>query len=210
MVEVKALFSALVELDEERAGSVVDDLIANQTPAADILEQMRQGMGEVGQRFGAGTLFLTEMILAAEIFKNQMKKIEPLLAGDGGGNKGEVVIATVKGDVHDIGKNIVVAMLRGTGFEVHDLGVDVPAERIIEKLKESGATLLGLSGLLTTSFTSMKEILDALSEAGLRPAVRTMIGGGPTDERVRTHVGADAIGYDAQQAVLLATEYLEK
>jgi methanogenic corrinoid protein MtbC1 len=210
MTEVKELFSALVDLEEDRASTIVDDLISNKVAATEILEQMRRAMTEVGERFGAGTLFLTEMILAAEIFGDQMKKIEPLLAGDGSGDRGEVVIATVKGDVHDIGKNIVVAMLRGTGFQVHDLGVDVPADRIIEKLKETGAKLLGLSGLLTTSFTSMKDIVDALSEAGLRPGVKTMIGGGPTDERVREHVGADAIGYDAQQAVLLATKYMEK
>jgi 5-methyltetrahydrofolate--homocysteine methyltransferase len=210
MAEVKELFSALVELKEDQASALVDDLISNNVAATEILEQMRRAMTEVGERFGAGTIFLTEMILAAEIFGNQMKKIEPLLIGEGGGDKGQVVIATVKGDVHDIGKNVVVAMLRGTGFQVHDLGVDVPADRIIAKLKETGSTLLGLSGLLTTSFTSMKETIDALTEAGLTPGVKTMIGGGPTDERVLAHTGADAVGYDAQQAVLLAAKYLEK
>lgn len=210
MTEVNELFSALVELDENRVDAQVDDLIANGVEAAEILEQMRFGMNEIGERFSAGTYFLSELIMAAEIFSDQMKKIEPLLSGDGSMEKGDIVIATVKGDVHDIGKNIVTAMLRGNGFRVHDLGIDVPPDRIVEKLNETGAPILGLSALLTTSFESMKDTLEAVSAAGLRSKVKVLIGGGPTDERVRTHVGADAVGADAHQAVLLANRMMEE
>ncbi len=166
-------------------------------------------MIEIGDRFGEGIYYLSELIMASEIFSGVMKVIGPLLEGEAASSAGEVVFATVKGDVHDIGKNIVVSMLRGNGFHVHDLGVDVPPERIVEKLQETGAELLGLSALLTTSFDAMKETVFSLQEAGLRGKVKVMIGGGPTNEKVREFVGADAVGDDAHKAVLLARKLSE-
>ncbi len=201
------LASALVELEEKEVETLVSAKLASGVPPVTILEEMRQGMVEIGDRFAGGTYFLTDLIMAAEIFGQTMKKIEPLLDGESGGTAGEVVFATVKGDVHDIGKNIVVAMLRGAGFRVHDLGVDVPPERIVEKLKETSAHLLGLSALLTTSFDSMKATVEAVKRAGLRDRVKIMIGGGPVDERVRAFVGADVCGRDAQQAVSLMRQH---
>jgi methylmalonyl-CoA mutase cobalamin-binding domain/chain len=201
------LASALVELEEKQVETLVSEKLAAGVPPVTILEEMRQGMIEIGDRFAGGTYFLTELIMAAEIFGQTMKKIEPRLTGESGGEAGEVVFATVKGDIHDIGKNIVVAMLRGRGFRVHDLGVDVPPERIVEKLQETGAGILGLSALLTTSFDSMKTTVEAVRQAGLRDRVKIMVGGGPVDERVRAFVGADVCGRDAQQAVSLARQY---
>jgi methylmalonyl-CoA mutase cobalamin-binding domain/chain len=201
------LASALLELEEKDVERLVSDELARGVPPETILEEMRQGMTEIGNRFAGGTYFLTELIMAAEIFGQTMKKIEPRLTGGSGGEAGDVVFATVKGDVHDIGKNIIVAMLRGADFRVHDLGVDVPPERIIEKLKETGAGVLGLSALLTTSFDSMKATVEALARAGLRDHVKVMVGGGPVDERVRAYVGADVCGRDAQQAVNLARQF---
>lgn len=202
------LATALVELEEDKVAALVSEQLAAGMPPLAILEQMRQGMNEIGERYAAGAYFLTELIMAAEIFSKVMKEIEPRLTGEAGGQVGDVVFATVKGDVHDIGKNVVVAMLRGADFRVHDLGVDVPPERIIETLKQTNARLLGLSALLTTSFDSMKTTVEAVRRAGLRDQVKIMIGGGPVDERVRAFVGADAYGRDAQQAVSLARQFV--
>ncbi len=202
------LATALVELEEDKVSALVSEQLAAGMPPLAILEQMRQGMNEIGERYATGAYFLTELIMAAEIFSKVMKEIEPRLTGEAGGQVGDVVFATVKGDVHDIGKNVVVAMLRGADFRVHDLGVDVPPERIIETLKQTNARLLGLSALLTTSFDSMKTTVEAVRRAGLRDQVKIMIGGGPVDERVRAFVGADAYGRDAQQAVSLARQFV--
>ncbi len=201
------LASALIELEEQQVAAMVAQQLSAGTPPLTILDEMRRGMTEIGDRFASGTYFLTDLIMAAEIFGKVMKEVEPRLTGDRGGAAGDVVFATVKGDVHDIGKNIVVAMLRGADFRVHDLGVDVPPERIVEKLKETHAGVLGLSALLTTSFDSMKATVEAMRQAGLRDRVKVMVGGGPVDERVRAYVGADACGHDAQQAVSLARQF---
>jgi methanogenic corrinoid protein MtbC1 len=201
------LASALVELEEQQVATLVSEQLAGGVPPLTILDELRRGMTEIGERFAGGTYFLTDLIMSAEIFGKAMKAIEPRLIGESGGKAGGVVIATVKGDVHDIGKNIVVAMLRGADFRVHDLGVDVPPERIVEKLKETGAGVLSLSALLTTSFDSMKATVEAVKQAGLRDRVKIMVGGGPVDERVRAFVGADAYGRDVQQAISLARKF---
>jgi methylmalonyl-CoA mutase cobalamin-binding domain/chain len=200
------LTSALVELEEDQVGSLIAQGLAGGTPPLGLVEQLRQGMLAIGERYAGGTYFLSELIMAGEIFKSAMRQLEPLLAGKDDGQAGQVVMATVKGDIHDIGKDIVVAMLRGAGYRVHDLGVDVAAERIIQALRETGAGVLGLSALITTSFDSMKTTVEALTQAGLREQVKIMIGGGPVDEKVRAYVGADAFGRDAQDAVRLAGE----
>ena len=201
------LASALVELDEERVTNIVSDQLAGSVPALAIVEQLRQGMTAIGERFANEDYFLSELIMAAEIFGAAMKKIEPHLASESQVGYADVVFATVKGDVHDIGKNIVVAVLRGAGFRVHDLGVDVPPERIIAKIKETQAPIVGLSALITTSYYSMKATIDAIAQAGLRDQVKIMVGGGPTDERVRAFVGADALGRDVHDAVQLARQF---
>ncbi len=203
------LSSALVELEEQQVEALVSQQLAAGVPPLTILDEMHRGMSEIGERFGAGTYFLTDMIMGAEIFRKAMEQIEPRLTGESGDKSGNVVFATVKGDIHDIGKNIVVAMLRGAGFRVHDLGVDVPPERIVEKLKETGAPLLGLSGLITTAFDSMKDTVEALTQAGLRDRVKVMIGGGLVNEEVRVYSGADAWGKDVNQAVVLCRKFME-
>lgn len=200
------LAHALVELEEEHVATLVSRQLAGGVAPVIILAEMRQGMTEVGNRFADGTYFLTELIMAATIFGQAMKKIEPQLAGQSSSDGGDVVFATVKGDIHNLGKDIVVAMLRSAGFRVHDLGVDVPPERIVEKLNETGAGLLGLSALLTTSFDSMKATVQAVEKAGLRDRVKIMVGGGPVDERVCAFVGADAYGHDVQDAIGLARQ----
>jgi len=199
---------ALVELDEASTSEHLQEQIHNGRKPKDILLDLQEGMEIVGERFASGEYFLAELIMSAEIFSNAMKILEPLLANDAPGFKGKVVMATVKGDLHDLGKNIVVSMLRGSGFEVYDLGVDVSPQMIIEKVKETGATIVGLSALLTTAFPSMKKTIDALSQAGIRERVKVMIGGAPTNEDVKVFVGADAHGKDALQAVKIAGELM--
>ena len=201
------LTSALVELDEERVTKIVSDQLAGGVPALAIVEQLRHGMNAIGERFANEEYFLSELIMAAEIFGAAMKTIEPHLSAESQSSYADVVFATVKGDVHDIGKNIVVAVLRGAGFRVHDLGVDVPPEKIIAKIKETHAPIVGLSALITTSYDSMKATIEAISQAGLRDQVKIMVGGGPTDERVRAFVGADALGRDVHDAVQLARQF---
>jgi methylmalonyl-CoA mutase cobalamin-binding domain/chain len=201
------LAGALADLQEERVLAHVTAALAAGAAPQSLLEQLRRGMVEVGRRFAAGEYFLVDMIMAAEIFRQALVPIEPLLVGEGAPPLGEVVFATVRGDIHDLGKNIVVTMLRGAGFRVHDLGVDVPPERIVAAVRETGARVVGLSGLLTTAFEGMKVTVEALAQAGLRSHVRVMIGGGPVNEAVRAYAGADAWGKDVVEAAALCRRF---
>jgi methylmalonyl-CoA mutase cobalamin-binding domain/chain len=203
------LVKAFVGLDEGGVLQHVEQrLKAGDNPLA-ILEDCRQGMNEVGKLFEQGEYFISELIMAGEIFKQAMQLLLPKLAAEGPAARGKVVIGTVKGDIHDLGKNIVVTLLKAANYEVHDLGVDVPPERFVETVKETGAKVLGMSGLLTISFDSMKRTVQALTEAGLRDKVKVMVGGGMTSEDVCKYVGADAWGADAQAAVTLCNQWME-
>ncbi|MGC8825479.1 MAG: cobalamin B12-binding domain-containing protein [Anaerolineae bacterium] len=203
------LVKAFVALDEGGVLKLVEQRSgAGEDPLA-ILEDCRQGMTEVGKLFEQGEYFISELIMAGEIFKQAMQLLLPKLAAEGPAARGKVVIGTVKGDIHDLGKNIVVTLLKAANYEVHDLGVDVPPERFVETVKETGAKVLGMSGLLTISFDSMKRTVQALTEAGLRDKVKVMVGGGMTSEDVCKYVGADAWGADAQAAVTLCNQWME-
>ena len=197
------LVKAMADLDEEQVLALVKIQLANGVAPAQILENCRQGMTIIGERYESGEYFLSDLIMAGEIFKQAGETLTPLIGASGGPAKGKVVIGTVQGDIHDIGKDIVVTMLRGANYEVYDLGVDVPVDKFLNTLKESGAGILGLSGLLTISFDPMRETVTAIQAAGLRDKVKVMIGGGPVTEAVRQYVGADALGKDAQSAVAL-------
>ena len=198
----------LAELKEDEALSEVRSLLDSGADPLSLVEGLREGMSEVGRRFEEKEYFLSELIMSAEIFKEAIALIEPHLQAGASQTKGTVIIGTVKGDIHDIGKNIVATLLRCEGYDVHDLGVDVPPASFIDELKETGAFLLALSGLLTLAFDSMKETVETLAEAGLRDKVKVIIGGGPVNEKVVEYSGADAFGVDAAQAVKLANEYL--
>jgi 5-methyltetrahydrofolate--homocysteine methyltransferase len=206
MAEVLA--TMLAELKEDETLAAIRKALDEGADALSLVEGLREGMSLVGKRFEDKEYFLSELIMSAEIFKEAIALIDPHLEADGGQSKGMVVIGTVKGDIHDIGKNIVATLLRCEGYEVHDLGVDVPSEVFVGKLKETGAVLLGLSGLLTLAFDSMKETVDSLTEAGMRDKVKVIIGGGPVNEKVVEFTGADAYGVDAAHAVKLANQYL--
>jgi 5-methyltetrahydrofolate--homocysteine methyltransferase len=198
----------LLELDEQGVLAEVRAALERGDDPISLVEGLREGMSQVGQRFEDKEYFLSELIMSAEIFKEAIAEIEPHLAKGEGQPKGIIVVGTVKGDIHDIGKNIVATLLRCEGYDVHDLGVDVPPEAFTAKLKESGASLVALSGLLTLAFDSMKETVESIAEAGLRGKVKVIIGGGPVNDKVAEYSGADAFGTDAAQAVKLANGYL--
>jgi 5-methyltetrahydrofolate--homocysteine methyltransferase len=199
------LVAAISNLDEARVQALVQAGLAQGESPADLLDDCREGIGLVGKRFETGEYYLSDLIMAGEVFKTAAATLIAQPGGAGGPAKGKVVVGTVRGDIHDIGKDIVVTMLRGAGYEVIDLGVDVPAERFVQAARETGAQVVGMSGLLTISFDPMKETVAALKAAGL--AVKTMIGGGSLTEDVREYVGADALGANAQSAVALADRW---
>ncbi|WP_287152756.1 cobalamin-dependent protein [Candidatus Solincola tengchongensis] len=200
--------SLLVELKEREVLAAVRESLERGEDPLSLVESLREGMEEVGRRFERKDYYLSELIMSAEIFKQAMALIEPRLEECSGGTKESVVIGTVKGDIHDIGKNLVSTLLRCDGFRVHDLGVDVPPTAFVDKLKETGARLLALSGLLTLAFDSMRDTVEAVADAGLRERVKVIIGGKPVDGKVLEYVGADAFGKDAAQGVRLANTLL--
>jgi methylmalonyl-CoA mutase cobalamin-binding domain/chain len=196
------LAQALKDLDEKKVNEQVEALLASGTPAIDIINSCNEGMVAVGELFSQGKYYISQLIFSAEMLKGVMKKLDPLLEkGAGNDAQGKVIMGTVKGDIHDIGKNIVTTLLRGSGFDVIDLGVDVPAEKFVEAVQESGAKVLGLSALLNFTYPEMKNVVDAIAAAGLRDTVKIMIGGAPVDEQVRTFAGADYVAADAVDGV---------
>lgn len=205
------LIKLMADLEEDGLLKLVQELLNKGLDPNSILEDCRKGMSMVGQRFESGDYFLSDLIFAGDILKKVSNLLAPQLqAAPPAAPKGRVVIGTVKGDIHDIGKDLVVTMLRGANYEVHDLGVDVPSERFIKALSEKDASVLGLSGLLTISFDAMKETITALQQAGLSPRVKVMIGGGPVTEKVKEYVGSDAWGRDVQEAVRLCDRWHEE
>jgi 5-methyltetrahydrofolate--homocysteine methyltransferase len=198
------LANALAELAEEECLALVQGkLDAGQDPLQ-ILEEARQGMEIVGQRYECNDYFIPELIYAGELMKLIGEMVKPHLTRAAGGKRqGTVVLGTVAGDIHDLGLNIVDLMLDINGFEVHNLGKDVQAERFVAALQETGATVVGMSGLLTLAYDAMKETVQVISEAGLSERVRIMVGGSQVDEQIREYVGADAYGEDAMAAVRL-------
>jgi methylmalonyl-CoA mutase cobalamin-binding domain/chain len=182
------LVQALANLEEKKVYELIDQKIAEGVNPLDMIKECNDGMIRVGELFSEGKYFISQLIYSAEILKQVMKKLEPLLVGiqTSGPAGGKVVIGTVKGDIHDIGKNIVVTLLKGSGFDVIDLGVDVPPEKFVQTVKESGAKVLGLSALLNFTYPMMKEVVEAVKEAGLRDQVKIIVGGTPVNEQVRS------------------------
>ena len=203
------LVEALSELEEAEALEITKRrLEAGEDPNA-ILSDARNGMGIVGNRFATGEYFIPDLIYSGEILKQVSDMVKPkLVKGKGIKKLGKIVLGTVAGDIHDIGLNIVDFMLDTNGFEVFNLGVDVAPNKFVEKVKETGAPIVALSGFLTLAFDSMKETVKALEEAGARGKIKIMIGGGQVDEHVKEYTGADAYGKDAMEAVTLAKKWL--
>jgi methanogenic corrinoid protein MtbC1 len=201
----KKLVNAIADMKEGEAIKLAKEMVDGGSDPAEILGAAREAMGIVGQRYEEGTYFLPELILAgvmlnqiADIVKPQMAKAAEVK------RHGKVLIGTVEGDIHDIGKDIVVFMLDVNGFEVLDLGIDVPAQKFVEAIKEFQPQVVGLSGFLTLAFDAMKDTVEAIKKAGQRDKVKIMIGGGQISDEIKKYTGADAYGKDAMAGVSLA------
>ena len=198
------LANAIADLKEDEVKKIVQDKIAAGTNPMSIIDECRRGMEIVGKRYKDKEYFLGELIMSGEIFKEAMAVIEPnLKAGQSGKPLAKMVLGTAKGDIHSIGKDIVATLLKAAGFDIYDVGIDASPEVFVNKLKETGAPILGISGLLTPSFESMKQTVQALEACGLRDKVKVIIGGGIVTEVVRKYVGADAFTDDAPEGVEL-------
>lgn len=199
----------LAELEEKKVLELTQQRLDQGDDPLAILEDARGGMDIVGQRFATGEYFLPELVFSGELLNQITEMVKPHIKQEAETKKlGKVVIGTVAGDIHDIGLNIVVFMLDINGFDVYNLGVDVPEQAFIDKLKETGAHILGLSGFLTPAFDAMKETVEAVEKAGLRNSTKIMIGGGQINEDVTKYVKADAFGKNAMVAVALAKDWV--
>jgi methanogenic corrinoid protein MtbC1 len=203
------LSTTLADLKEKEAMAIVQDRLNAGDDPLSILEDARRAMEIVGNRFAESEYFIPDLVYSGEILKSINEMVKPKLAEAAEAKRlGRVVIGTVAGDIHDIGKDIVVFMLDVNGFEVYDLGVDVPVQKFVEKIKESGAPIVGLSGFLTLAYDSMKQTIEAMKDAGMRDKVKVMIGGGQITEEVMKYTGADAYGRDAMAGVSLAKKWI--
>ncbi len=197
-----SLAVAVSELDDEQALALVKARLGSGVAPLSIIANLQEGMTEVGMRFETGDYFLSELVLAGEIMKEIMDELEPLLEGTTQEFKGNVVVGTVKGDVHDLGKNIVVMLLKGAGYNVIDLGVDVSTEKFMNAIKEHKAPLVGMSVLLTACQDGMKDTIQVIRASGLDAKI--VIGGNYVDEIVKENVGADFVANNASDAVKIA------
>ncbi|MBN1442395.1 MAG: corrinoid protein [Planctomycetes bacterium] len=205
MAELNKLHDAIIEGDAKTAASVTEQALAEGAdPQLLVADYMIKAMDEVGRRFECGESFVPELLISARAMKAALALVRPVLAQRGAKPVGRVVIGTVKGDLHDIGKNLVSYMLEGGGFEVTDLGVDVAPERFVDAVRDKKADIVGLSALLTTTMPSMKNVVEALKSEGLREAVKVIIGGAPVTGQYARDIGADAYCETAVAAVSTA------
>jgi methanogenic corrinoid protein MtbC1 len=205
----KELVKLLSDLKEPEALAFVEKALADGVDPMELMGEAKEGMNIVGQRFAKEEYFIPDLVFSGEILKGIVKILEPHLKKDEEVERlGKVIIGTVAGDIHDIGKDLVVFMLDVGGFEVTDLGIDVPVEKFVDAIKDTGSKVVGLSGFLTLAFQSMKDTVDAIKAAGLRDKVKIMIGGGQIDDQVKNFTGADAYGKDAMAAVQLAKGWI--
>lgn len=204
-MDIQTLYDAIVNGNAKAARAVTQQALDEGMDPQTLLDgTMIPAMDEVGKRFERNEYFVPELLIAARAMKSALELLKPLLAAKGAEPVGKVAIGTVKGDLHDIGKNLVAAMLEGGGFEVIDLGVDVTPEKFISAVKERGAQVVALSALLTTTMSNMKGTIDALSEAGVRDQVKVIIGGAPVTQRFADEIGADGFSDNASGAVQMA------
>ena len=205
----KKLVNAIAEMREQDALKLAKEMVEGGSDPMAILDAAREAMGIVGKRYEEGTYFLPELILSGVMLNQIAEMVKPKLAKAADVKRhGKVLIGTVEGDIHDIGKDIVVFMLDVNGFEVRDLGIDVPVDKFVEAIKDFQPQVVGLSGFLTLAFDSMKDTVEAIKKAGLRDKVKIMIGGGQISDEIKKYTGADAYGKDAMAGVSLAKEWV--
>ncbi|NMC47689.1 MAG: cobalamin-binding protein [Chloroflexi bacterium] len=196
---------AIYDGDLDTVVAQTNSAIQNETPALEILEKgLMAGMDRVGQDFKAGDLFIPEVLIASRAMQAGMEILKPLLVTQKIKSPGKIILGTVQGDLHDIGKNLVAIMLQGAGFEVIDLGVDVSKEVFLKAIIENKPNLVGMSSLLTTTMPQMPEIIETIKQAGLRDHVKIMVGGAPLNENYAQKIGADGYAQNSSIAVELA------
>jgi len=201
--------AAIISGAHREIEALVEKALAEKRDAGAIVnDAMIPGMDVVGQKFSQNEIFVPEMLVAAVTMNKGLDILKPILKKGGAESKGKIVMCTVKGDVHDIGKNLVIMMLEGAGFEVVNMGVDMQVENVIEKVKALKPDILGLSALLTTTMPEMRKVIESLEANGLRQHVKVMIGGAPVDAAFAEKIGADGYGKDAARAVALARRLL--
>jgi 5-methyltetrahydrofolate--homocysteine methyltransferase len=211
MSRVDEIGHSLLELDPARTADLTRAAIEAGVPAVEILNHgLLPGMKVVGEQFRSGEIFLPEVLLAGKAMKEAMALLRPAFQREGVPRRGTAAIGTVKDDIHDIGKNLVIMMLEGNGWEVTDLGVDVPAEQFCSAVKEKAPDILGLSALLTTTVTRLKEVIQALEANGLRRKVKVMVGGAVVTQAFADEIGADGYAPNAVEAVDLAALLLQR
>ena len=209
MADLESLYEAILKGKLDVAKAVTTEAIAeNVDPQLIINEYMSRAMEDIGKRFEEGKAFVPELLMAARAMKGALDLLKPLMKGAASHRLGKVVIGTVKGDLHDIGKNLVASMLEGCGFEVINLGTDISSDKFITAIKENQAQILCLSALLTTTMNYMQEVIDALEKTGIRQEVKVMIGGAPVSESFARQIGADGYSDNANAAVTLAKSLL--
>ena len=211
MIDLKQLTDAVISGDAKTCRSLTEQALKDgMDPLSLVMDHMAPAMAEVGRRFECNEYFVPELLLSARAMKSAMELIRPLLTAQGAQPVGRVAIGTVKGDLHDIGKNLVAAMLEGGGFEIIDLGVNVTPEQFVNTVKEKNANIVALSALLTTTMPSMKTTIEALKQAGVREQVKVLIGGAPITQKYANEIGADGYSDNAAEAVNLAKKCLGK
>jgi corrinoid protein of di/trimethylamine methyltransferase len=205
MADLKKLYDAVLTGDAKTAVTITKEAIDERIDPVELISgTMVPAMDEVGRLYEAEEYFVPELLLSARAMKGSMELLRPLLSACGAKPAGTVAIGTVKGDLHDIGKNLVASLLEGGGFEVIDLGADVPPEKFIETVREKGVQVVCLSALLTVTMPSMKTTIEALKQAGLRDQVKVLVGGAPVTQQFADDIGADGYGESASTAVALA------
>lgn len=210
MADLSALAESIINGKAKDAKELVQKALDDKVPVSEILNNgLVSGMSVVGEKFKNNEFYVPEVLIAARAMHSGMELLKPLLADSGVEPVGTVAIGTVKGDLHDIGKNLVVMMMEGAGFEVMDLGIDVPPEKFVEAIKD-GAQVIAMSALLTTTMTAMKTTIDALKEAGVRDNVKTIIGGAPVTQNYADEIGADGYARDAASGADEARRLLGK
>jgi len=211
MADYSALYDAVLTGDAAKAKETTEKALSEGADASELIgNYMIPAMDEVGKRFETNEFFVPELLIAARAMKGIMELLGPQLAASGGKSAGRVVIGTVQGDLHDIGKNLVASLLEGGGFEVVDLGVDVSPEKFIEAAKEQEGTIVALSTLLTTTMAMMKSVIEALEAAGIRDKTKVMVGGAPITQKYADEIGADGFSDNASAAVATARDLVSR
>ena len=204
MTNLKTLQEAIEKGKLSDAVDAARTAVAENAGAQSIMGAMMSAMEAIGQRFEQGKAFVPELLMASRAMKGALELVQPLLAADKSALRGKVIIGTVKGDLHDIGKNLVSSMLEGSGFEIVDLGIDVPTDKFVAAVREQQPDILCMSALLTTTMPCMREVVEAIKAAGLRDKVKIVVGGAPVSQSYSNEIGADGYGDNANSAAVLA------